>query len=960
MRSYASRSFLVAATLAALALPGCSSSETKPPDTKPPATDPFGPIGERSDLPVDERITIENLSAPVDIVRDKYGRPHIYAATLTDAMRVEGYLVARDRHFQLEFFRRVSEGRLAEIVGAADKSSIDLDISFRHLGLARVAKKQYDDLSPDSESRAALDAYADGVTQVFKKIRSNEIRLPQGIFGIDTQAFTDWTGVDSLAIARLETMLLSYSADQEIGIFSILDAARSVFTSASADPLVQKRAGLELDLIRFAPADPATITTGYPMNTGKSVKNPPPSPFIKGADIRDMTRGYIGAMAHSRELLNPEGFGSNNWSIAPDKSATGHAMVASDPHLTLYGPSIFWPISVDITADKDGDASKNMKFAGVAFPGIPAIILGHNESLGWGSTTAEYDVNDVYAETLTPDGKAVMFEGKTVPIETIDEVINIQGGQPYTYSVQYVPHHGPIIPTILPNHTVAPIDPQAGALSVRWTGLEATHEIDAVFALLRSHDVDEARQALKQFGVGAQHWNLADTKGNILWTSHANIPMRTAAAMAWDATTYTGTIPCGVLPGDGSAEWQGYLDSDLVPWVKNPAAGFIATANNDPIGNTLDNDPTNDTLPDGKPMYLACTYDVGFREGRVQKRIKDHTTPFTTDDLSAIQADVRSAMGASLTQTLIDAIDRAEEERKTPGSHADLSAVVKDPGYDPVWVAKARELLLAWGKDADYRAASGIDNDTNMPIDEAKDPVEARAAQATLIFNTWLVRVLGRTFEDELSRMKASLPRDFTSKAFLRMVHDDPKTLATYDAAAQDSALWDDIDTPEVETRSERMIRALVDAYVTLKDSAGTDPSTYRWGAHHTVTFRALIPLFGEMSIPPSSDTLFTKGFPRPGDSFSVDASSFGFAKLGSAPNFTYNHGPAQRFVIEMDPAGPKAYNALPGGVIWDGADPHFRDEAEYWRKNKTHPVPFLLSDVIESKEKRTVAAAPR
>jgi len=228
-----------------------------------------------------------------------------------------------------------------------------------------------------------------------------------------------------------------------------------------------------------------------------------------------------------------------------------------------------------------------------------------------------------------------------------------------------------------------------------------------------------------------------------------------------------------------------------------------------------------------------------------------------------------------------------------------------------------------------------------------------------LIFNTWLVRVLARTFGDELGRLGVGIFRESRAKAFIRLVKADPATLATYDPATLDSSLWDDIDTPEVESRDERMIRALVDALSTLEALAGPDPAAYRWGKHHTVKFTALIPLFSELSIPPGSDPTFFAGFPRPGDSFSVDSSDFGFPGLMSTPSFSYAHGPTQRFVIDMDPAGPKAENALPGGVIWDSKSPHFRDEAELWRKNQTHPVPFALSDVIAAKETRTVAAAP-
>ena len=963
------RTASAALLLAGLALPACSdNAATKHSTTSSSGSGAggggggdavTGPLGDQ--LAVDDKLAIDGLTGPVDVVRDKYGRPHIYATNINDAMKVEGYLIAQDRGLELEFLRRVSEGRIAEILASADASLIDVDISYRHIGLARTAQKQYDALAKDDPLRLALDAYSDGVTQYYKKLRSNEAKLPDGVFGIDLSAFTDWTGVDSLAIGRLQTYLLSYDGDVDLQNQELFDAARSVFSAGDADPAVAKRAGIEQELVRFAPADAATTTTGYP--AGAKAKKPTPkgpgTPASPKARDLSPLRGYLKALQTSRSIFTREGFGSNNWSIAPSRSATGNALVASDPHLSLSAPSIFWPVSIDVTAPKGGDDSQNLKVGGVAFPGIPGIILGHNEHIAWGATVAGYDVSDAYAETLTADAKSVVFNGQPVAIQTVDEKIIIQGRDPITYTVQIVPHHGPIIPTIGSNHVIEPLDPSKGAVSMRWTGLEATTEIAAVFDLLKAKDVDEARTALNKFGVGAQNWMIGDTSGNILWTSHANVPIRDTRAYQWDASKYTGTLPCLILPGDGTAEWKGYLPDDTVPWVKNPAAGFISTANNDPIGVSLDNDPSNDKLPDGTPQYLACQFDIGFREGRIQTRIKAHTDPFKTDDLADIQADMRSAMGSALAPALITALDRAEEERASPGTHPDLTAIVKDAAYDGTKIKTIRALLADWGQTSDYAAPSGIDPETNKPLAATgADAAAVSASQATLIFNAWLVRVTSRIFGDELARMKLSFQpgAEPMSKALLHLFNADPQTLATYDAATGDSSLWDDIDTAGVvESRNERMVRGLLDALTDLGMMAGPDISTYRWGTFHTIRFAALVPVFGTLSIPPTADPTFPNGFPRKGDSFTVDAAQYTFVDQSTPLDFTYGAGPAQRFVIEMDPSGPKAFNALPGGAVWDATSPHFRDEAEYWRKNQNHPVPFALADVIAAKEKRTV-----
>jgi penicillin amidase len=945
------------------ALTGCAADD---PLVIPPGAGDAGsidsPLGTVAGLPVDTKLSLSGLSGPVDVVRDTFGRPHVYATTVPDAMLVEGYLVALDRTMQLEFYRRVSEGRLAELLSDLSPDVIDLDISYRHIGLARTAAAEYAAL-PAGPIKDAVDAYSSGVTQAFQKIRSGAAQLPAALFGIPTSAFTDWTGVDSLAIARFQTYELSYDADEDIGNQAFFDAARSTFSAGDTNPLLAKRAGLEQDLFRFAPGDPATTTTGYPMLTA-SMARPPrgkaglrSAPRTKRKSPLSTTTGYLSAMHTMRRMFTRAGFGSNNWAVDPSRTTTGHAMIASDPHLSLSAPSVFWPISMEVHAPAGGDASQDLSVAGLAFPGIPAIILGHNRNIGWGATVAGYDVSDAYQETLTSDGKGVMFNGAPVALQTITETINLKSGPPVVYPVQVVPQHGPIVPNIV-NHQVIPPDPTVGAVSIRWTGLEATHELEAVFSLLRATDVDEAHVALNDFGVGGQNWMIGDTNGDILWTSHVLVPTRDKRAFTWDASNYQGTLPCFILPGDGSAEWTGFLPDELVPWEKDPAAGFMSTANNDPIGNTLDNDPSNDILPDGTPMYLACTYDIGFREGKIHARIQSHTAPLALTDLSVIQGDEQSSMGTALTPALVAALERAQKEKATPGTYPDLTTVVTDPAYDTTKIAAVHDLLVAWGT-AGYQASSGMDPDDNTPLPlTGATAAQAAASQAALIFNAFQVRFYTRVFGDEVTLMNASFSDDQQeSRAILRLVQADPKTLATYDPSTGDSSLWDDLGTPTVvESRYDRMVRALLDALGDLAQTAGSDITTYRWGAQHTLTFDALLPIWPQLNIPPSTDPVFgTSGFPRHGDRFSIDAADFDFVAAGSPLDFTYGAGPTQRFVVDLDPAGPVAFNTLPGGVVWDPASPHFRDEAELWRRNEVHPVPYALADVVAAKESRTL-----
>ncbi len=280
-----------------------------------------------------------------------------------------------------------------------------------------------------------------------------------------------------------------------------------------------------------------------------------------------------------------------------------------------------------------------------------------------------------------------------------------------------------------------------------------------------------------------------------------------------------------------------------------------------------------------------------------------------------------------------------------------------DPLYDSAKIVAIKDLLTKWGMESDYEAASGMDPATNMPLPESGDTAkEVRAAQATLVFNTFLVRLLNRVFADEFGLAGRQVSSQMRAKAILSLCLNDPTKLATYDASTGQSILWDDVNTPEQESKDERIIHALLDALDTLSKNVGANVADYRWGQYHTIRFEALVPIFTALSIPPGSNKTFPDGFPRHGDNFAVDVAGFSFGSTaGQMPNFAYGHGPTQRFVIDMDPAGPKIWNALPGGAIWDSQNPHFADQAELWRRNETHAVPFALPDVIAAAESRIV-----
>lgn len=932
--------------LAALTLFVCAAACDDAGTVAAPA--PPGPFGATPAVAATTQLS--NLSGPVDMIRDTHGLVHIWATSAVDAMRVEGYQIAKDRTAQLELIRRSAEGRTAELLGDSQPSLIDSDIVMRMIGLDRVAAQMYAALDPSSDAKAFIDAYADGISQFNARLQTGDESLPKSMIGISPSAFTPWTGVDVVAVARFEEWNLAYTGDSEIAQTQFVQAAQEQFAQTA-------RAGFLVDFLRFAPLDPTLAMSGFPNDPSHTMRGirerAAQTPKVAPAALT-AAQPFVHATAAVRDALARLGFrGSNDWVVGPSRTATGHAMLANDPHLSLSAPSVFWMVQIDAHNPAAADTSEDLHIEGTAFPGIPGIILGFNQNIAWGATTADYDVTDVFTEQVTPDGGGVVFQGQNVPFQTTQEVIQIAGSAPLVYDVQIVPQHGPIVPNIV-NHVVVPPAGGSTAMSIEWTGSKPTGELPSVLTgFLRATNVEDFRTAIRDFAVGAQNWVVADSSGNIFYTTQSQIPLRDKRAYTWNPAAFSGTLPCFVEPGDGTAEWTGqFLQEAYVPHIKNPPLAYVGTANGDQIGDTLDNDPSNDLLPNGQPIYLACYHDPGFRVGRVHQLIEDLGHPMSLVDMATIQADARSALGAELAPGLVTSIEHAMAEAATPGTHPDLTNDVQSARYKAAPVQQLHDLLVQWGTEAvPYDTPPGVSlDDGSLSTDSSVAPSEA-----TMLFNTWLMRMPQAVLGDELNAMAQNPPPFDTKVALTYLMTAVPSSLATYDPSIGDSVLFDDLTTANViETRDERAITSLLDAIDFLNTNLGTDPTKWRWGLLHTLRFESLVPIWDSLSIPPVGDPTFPNGFPRHGDGFNIDVGQPDAEPVNLADaTFTYSEGPTQRFVIDLAPAGPTPFNVLPGGEIWDNASPHFADEAELWRRNENHPIWFAQSDVAANVEER-------
>ena len=596
--------------------------------------------------------------------------------------------------------------------------------------------------------------------------------------------------------------------------------------------------------------------------------------------------------------------GSNNWAVGPGRTSGGHAILANDPHLLLTNPSIWFGVELDAKSAGTGD----YHVAGSTFPGLPSVMVGHNESIGWGVTTAYYDLADEYVEELTPDLKGVVFNGATVPIfEKEFTFEDAKSGTPITKTFRWVPHHGPIVSQDDAAHT---------AISVRWTAHEGGTDLDAFFALARASSVDEGKSAVTLASSADQNFVIIDKDGSIGWFPYGTVPLR-----PWASPSLPPWLP---LPGDGSAEWQGTVPLDSLPQLLDPAGGAIATANQDMTGASADGDITND----GQAALQAWDKAEGTREQRILDLLAAGGDAHSVATMQAIQHDTSSLYGAIVVPAVLAAA-------QTAGLTAGEQALV--------------DALGAWG----YTCPTGLDGADPladpMTAPKASDPVVAAESIGCAAFHTVLSAIVTRALGDEEAAAGMEVGSLRVSLHLVARALKDPTSVASGDL------LWDDVTTAGVtETRDEILVLAIQDAAAVLEAGLGA-PDEWRWGRIHTLTLRSIFDNFGLVT--------YNEGpYAAPGGQYTVNVASPRTRTLptdGSAPDFGFSAGPSVRFVVEARPDGVSMTYELPGGADLHRESPFYNNLLPRWLQNQPIDFPFGPGAVESPASTVVVGVAP-
>jgi len=909
-------------------------------------------------------VRVAGLLDAAEVSRDAAGIPHVRAGNEHDLFFLQGWVHAEDRLFQMDVQRRQAAGTLAELLGPG---ALPSDVQLRTIGLQRAAVRSLPLLS--TRARAALEAYAEGVN-ASAKVRP----LPPEYLALKLTRFAPWTPLDSAAIGKLLGFGLSFDLD---------DIQRTVALATYQQ--TGKALGFDgtalffEDVFRSAPFDaastiPDALMVTPPLPRGRrdvDASGLHPRAADLGRKLLDSIRGdrFLRWMVEPKDRA-----GSNQWAIAGRFTDTGAPMLASDPHLSLGAPSIFYPVHLRAG---DFDAIGN------SFPGIPLVIVGHNRHVAWGATVNPLDVTDVYQETIVPDaaspsGLSTVFQGRREPVIPIPESYSVnQGGV-----VAAVPPGKDIPPAtlIVPRRNNGPIvqlDAAHGiALSVQYTGFSGTRELDTFLSFDVARDVFDIQRAMPTFDVGSQNFVCADTRGNIGYFTSSEVPIREDL----ESGAVRGLPPFFIRDGSGGNEWlpvrnpqpaqaipYEILPLAEMPQLVNPPSGFLINANNDPVGITLGNDPLSFARPGGKlpadgkrPIYyLNPGYDFGMRAGRITARVRDRLAraPMTFREMQSIQADVKLLDAQVFVPSIVSAFRNAQRS----GAPAALAGLAASPN-----LAQAVQRLAGWDFSTPTGIPEGFDaSDVNGARANPSGEQVANSVAAT-IYTVWRGQAL-RSIVDAHTPPLPEPPPDQQAMTALRNLLDQFASRHGLGASGIDFFSIPGVTASAEDRRDILLLQALRSALDRLSGppfapafAGSTNLGDYRWGKLHRIVFEHV--LGGPFSIPPGfgrfGDPLpDLAGIPTDGGVGTVDVAAHD-ARAQSVDEFMFGHGPSNRLVVSLSHHAEHAESAWPGGVSALPDSKFYLNLLPLWLTNDT--VPLLFSrDALEDEDLSTTRFLP-
>ncbi len=574
----------------------------------------------QAEHPQEQSITLEGLRDKVTVIRDKRGVPHIFAQNAKDLCYAFGYVQAQDRLWQMDIGQRDASGRSAEVFG---KFALRDNFRKHELGLVAAAERNCAALE-GSPLYAELEAYVSGINAYMASLNPSELPLEFKLFNYAPEPWTVehcFCQIKSLTWQLSSGSYYPYEKQKtETEMREILgDSLYNRFYPeypAYSPPVIPEKKGM--------PPQDRTVyskTNPHPGLGQVSDTDEGPVNLVTDADKvvsfvdnnAETGRQHVMVYADGLESQSSpyiRGIGSNNWVISPDKSASGKAILAHDPHVWLTLPSMWYEAHL-VCPEYD--------VYGIALLNTPYIIYGFNRYMAWGSTTFNADVRDCYMLQLDESGEKYLYDGAWLPIEKDTVLVKVRNGKD-SLCVFENSVHGPVM------------DWKKGKFAFRWVGHEVSNEMNAFRNINRAQTNHEFEQALDDYFVSPHYIAYADVYGNIGMYASAKVPVRNNSD--------------GRYPLDGSSaetNWSKFIPFEQMPHSVNPEQGFLVSANQYPVR-------------EGYPYYLGDGWEEGFRARRITQLLQSKEK-ISFADMQRIQCDIVDARVQNLLPIMLTAIE---------------------------------------------------------------------------------------------------------------------------------------------------------------------------------------------------------------------------------------------------------------------------------------------------------------
>jgi len=553
---------------------------------------------------LDGTLQVGGLTAPVTVTRDSHGVPTIDASTMADLFFAQGFVTAQDRMWQMDIMRRYGSGELSEILGP---DTLKVDREQRILGLRAAAKKSLEMATP--RDRIFFEAYARGVNAYIQR-HARHLPIEFLILGYTPKP---WAPEDSIVIANVMVKDLNYH----------------YFFDALAREKILAKLGPELTSDLYVNRSwhdrPPTVMRE---DVNQPDDNSPNSDEDDDEDSPDnsVTRREI-PLRNQPQL--PEEIpvnGSNNWVVSGAHTVTGKPLLSNDMHLGHQMPNLWYEAHL---------RSGAFDVAGVTLPGMPYVVVGHNQRIAWGFTNVGPTVTDVYIENFNAQGAYQTPTGWVQPDHRV-ELIHVKGKPDVTLDVK-ITRHGPIITELVPG--------EARQLALRWTLYDGLRI--PFFDVNAAQNWEQFTKAFSQLDAPGQNVVYADVDGNIGYHATGKVPIRAAG---------DGSLP--VSGADDAHEWTAYIPFDKLPSIYNPPSGIIATAN-------------GRITPDKYPNSISMEWEAPWRTARIY-HVLESGRQFSAADMLTLQNDVQSEATLFAAERFVYAVDHAAKPSARARQAADL------------------------------------------------------------------------------------------------------------------------------------------------------------------------------------------------------------------------------------------------------------------------------------------------